>query len=280
MDDNNMGEIGLQFVTTMPRILRETFHNVRNVASGLWSTLRFTLQPIPGFTSQFTLLQVGIQSGLCRAKAKDCLSGLTIALLVGILTACSSDNPQTTTLQTTASPSLPTLAIAESKTTGNTASRAIDATWYTYQSPDGKYQVRFPSKPTVETSSLELETGVVQLQMVTYEDDKRGRAYGIVHGNISPAADAPEDINKRLSDSQEGMANAVEAEVETWSAIVQDGYPGREFTLRKPKEFAAEARVVYANGTLYQIVVLAKDENLQSLDVAAFLDSLRLATQP
>ncbi len=279
MDDNSMGELGLQFVTTMPRILRETSCSVWNVTNGLWSvlwfTLRFTLRAAPR-----SGLWAGVQGGLGRSRAKNCLGGLTIVLLVGILTACSSDNPQATTPQTPVSPSLPTLAVAESKTIANAASIAIDATWYTYQSPDGTYQVRFPSKPTVETSSIELETGVVQLQMVTYEDEQQGRAYGIVHSIISPATDASEDINKRLSDSQEGMANAVEAQVETWNAIVQDGYPGREFTLRKPKEFAAEARVVYANGTLYQVVVLAKDENLQSLDVAAFLGSLRLATQP
>jgi len=119
-----------------------------------------------------------------------------------------------------------------------------------------------------------VSAGKADLVLVSYK--QRDRAYAVSHSHVSITKTAPEDISKRLSDSQQGMAKAVEAEVETWTAIVQDGYPGREFTMRKADNYAAKARVIYANGVLYQAIVLVKDDNLRDLDVGTFLESIRL----
>ncbi len=231
----------------------------------------YTLHPIP-YTLHPTPYTLEALSSLAK--------GLCLILLIGLLTACGGSQ-QAVSPPPSISPSLPTLAAAESQGLRSVAPSAIDANWYAYTSADGSYQARFPGKPIEETSALELAAGKTDLILAVYEDKKQGRAYAISSSPISAVQGAPEDIEKRLNDSQKGMANAVEAKVETWQAIVQDGYPGREFTMRKEKTYAAKAKVIYAKGVLYQAVVLVKDENLKSLDIDAFLGSIRLtASQP
>ncbi|MCS6812082.1 MAG: hypothetical protein NZ772_00675 [Cyanobacteria bacterium] len=204
---------------------------------------------------------------------------IVTVMLVGLLAACDRPAQSPGAIPSVTSPALPVLTSPLSET--NTATLgAIDANWYVYTAPDNRYQVRFPGKPTKETSTLELDTGKVVLTLVVYDDSQHQRAYAVSHSPVGTLS-TPEEIDRRLAASQANMAKAVAAEVETWAPIIQDGYPGREFTLRKAGNYAAKAKVVYAQGVLYQAIALTYDEkNLNQLEIAAFLESFYLLPQP
>lgn len=200
-------------------------------------------------------------------------------MLLGLLGACDRSTQAPYPVPSVASPVLPVLTSPLSA--NNAASQsAIDANWYTYTAPDNRYQVRFPGKPTKETNTLELDSGKVVLTLVVYNDSQNQRAYA-VSDNVVGTLSTSEEIDRRLADSQASMAKAVAAEVEAWAPIIQDGYSGREFTLRKVGNYAAKAKVVYAQGVLYQAIALTFDEkNLNQLEIEAFLESFYLLPQP
>ncbi|MEM9772379.1 MAG: hypothetical protein AAF889_12425 [Cyanobacteria bacterium P01_D01_bin.73] len=145
-----------------------------------------------------------------------------------------------------------------------------------YQSPKGKASVLFPEKPKADVNQIETPNGKTEIFLARYADNKQGRVYLFSHNAIPVPKNSYLDIEKALNNSRDSLAQGISATVTSEVKLRLNGFRGREIRLTRPGQFAAKARVFYADGVLYQAVVGAEDAKLDDEAVMTFLKSIQL----
>jgi hypothetical protein len=150
--------------------------------------------------------------------------------------------------------------------------------WQRYDSPKGGYSVMFPGQPQESADELTTPTGKVEVVLVRYQDDLKGRVYLASHNPIPIPEGSSFDIESGLDSTRDSIARELAAKVLDEKQIDQEGSPGREFAMNREGQFSAKARIFYADGVLYQAIVGTQDENLAAPEVEKFLESMQLNT--
>ena len=153
---------------------------------------------------------------------------------------------------------------------------AFPKDWHRYQSPQGKASVLFPKKPKSDVNQIETPNGKTEIFLARYADNGRRRVYLFSHNAIPVPKDSYVDIEKALNSSRDNLAKGISATVTSEVKMRLNGFPGREIRLTRPGQFAAKARIFYADGVLYQAVVGAEDAKLDHEAVMTFLKSVQL----
>ncbi|MEM9244238.1 MAG: hypothetical protein AAGA67_00640 [Cyanobacteria bacterium P01_F01_bin.153] len=148
--------------------------------------------------------------------------------------------------------------------------------WHRYQSPKGAASVLFPEEPKADVNQIETPNGKTEIFLARHADNRQGRVYLFSHNAIPVPKNSYLDIEKALNASRDSLAKGISATVTSEVKLRLNGFPGREIRLTRPGQFAAKARIFYANGVLYQAVVGAEDTKLDNEAVMTFLKSIQL----
>ncbi|MEM6501117.1 MAG: hypothetical protein AAF685_04675 [Cyanobacteria bacterium P01_C01_bin.89] len=167
-------------------------------------------------------------------------------------------------------------AIAPSPSPAASPSPSPGQGWHRYQSPQGAASVLFPEEPKADVNQIETPNGKTEIFLARHADNRQGRVYLFSHNAIPVPKDSYLDIEKALNASRDSLAKGISATVTSEVKLRLNGFPGREIRLTRPGQFAAKARIFYANGVLYQAVVGAEDAKLDNEAVMTFLKSIQL----
>lgn len=152
-----------------------------------------------------------------------------------------------------------------------------DAVWTTHKTDEGNYTARFPAKPAV--SSQEIDTAAGKMVLYTAAAKLNGAAYTVTHVRLPAAAEqaAPDQI---LEGAKSGIAGRG-AKIASSKKVTLSGYPGLELQGKDATGMALRARVYLVKATLYQVILVAKDERQMTDDTAdQFLRSFELLKPP
>ncbi|MBW4619178.1 MAG: protein kinase [Cyanosarcina radialis HA8281-LM2] len=146
--------------------------------------------------------------------------------------------------------------------------------WYAYSSQSGNYNARFPAQPTEQKQNADS----AEFILVGYSDNTNKRFYGTAESEVTLPSGATFDVQKGLDGARDSAAKSTNATVISEQQITQNGYPGREVTMRGQNNLGIIQRmIVDPDGpTLYQAIVVAEDGNLTFPEARAFLDSLTI----
>jgi hypothetical protein len=152
------------------------------------------------------------------------------------------------------------------QTSADTAAQG-ELVWQEFLSAEGQFSVRMPGTPITQTRAAPNGT-------ITWSHglELKDGAFVVLHIDASTAHLRDFDtVVKELSDKFGGT-------LLTESEFTLGGATGKEFEmeLSRPKEGFLSARVVAANGRLYQILALGSHARKSDPDVQKFLESFRL----
>lgn len=153
---------------------------------------------------------------------------------------------------------------------------ALPKDWHRYQAPQGAASILFPKKPKADVNQIETPNGKTEIFLARHADNSQRRVYLFSHNAIPVPKNSYVDIEKALNSSRDNLARGISATVTSEVKMQLNGFPGREIRLTRPGQFAAKARIFYANGVLYQAVVGAEDAKLDHESVMTFLKSIQL----
>jgi hypothetical protein len=156
---------------------------------------------------------------------------------------------------------------------------AEPAPWEKFSSPEGRFTLLMPAKPTVSTRDVDTKVG--KLTLYSYA---AGNSVAFFGGSFADYPTAARDVahaEEVLDGVRDGVLKGSESKLISEKKISVKGHPGREFTASGKVN---ETDVIYAwriylvDRRLYQLAVgtLVKDSNHP--DVAKFLTSFDLIT--
>ncbi len=201
------------------------------------------------------------------------LLGLVFALVMP-LAACGDSTPPKSSPSTKSTPT-------ESPSSPKSSANSPTGSGYTYNSKDGNYTVVFPAKPSEQNQTANSAKGPIPFVLAIYTDDSKQRAFLTSSSNLPlPEGKKPSDYNpeKGLDGARDGASKSAKATIVKETKITQNGYPGREITMKGGKNTAILQRIFIdpKGPTLYQAVVVAADGNLEFPEAKAFIDSLSI----
>jgi hypothetical protein len=184
----------------------------------------------------------------------------------------ATSSPATTSTESPAVTNSPTTTESPSTSSGDTSG------WSDYSAQSGNYTARFPGKPTEQKQSAQSASGPIEFVLVGYSDNANKRFFGTAESSIPLPAGSSFDVKKGLDGARDNAAKSTNATVTDEKEITQNGYPGREVTMKGQNNLAIIQRMIVnpegTNPTLYQAIVVAEDGNLTFPEARTFLDSL------
>jgi hypothetical protein len=152
--------------------------------------------------------------------------------------------------------------------------------WQEYRSQSGRYSILMPDKPKEQTQSVDSAVGALEMHVASFED--RSGAYLVVY------VDYPADLIRsgQANDVLDGAAQGGVANVNGKLARQQDfplgTVPGREIEFDAPAQSAqpathVKARYFLVENRLYQVMVVAQQNQGLPTDAQKFLDSFNLS---
>ncbi|WP_159783985.1 hypothetical protein [Sodalinema gerasimenkoae] len=152
--------------------------------------------------------------------------------------------------------------------------------WFTYEPPDGRYEIKFPNEPLEQNQSIPVnETEEIQLSLAIYEDTNQGRAYMSGANPIPLPEGASFDVEQGLDGGRDNAAASTNSDVESEESINIEGLPGRTIVMRNPEgvRFKLMMLADSENAVLYQLLVGAQDGNVDFPEAETFFDSFNLS---
>ncbi|MGK7878044.1 MAG: PsbP-related protein [Xenococcaceae cyanobacterium] len=153
--------------------------------------------------------------------------------------------------------------------------KSLTDNWKTYTARDNSYTVKFPGQPQEQNQSTNTPLGSLNFLIVSYGDNAKGRAYMTTHVTY-PVNPSNYNVEKGLDGARDGAARNTNSTILSEKKISYDGHPGREITMRNETGITQRAKIFIdpQGPTLYQILVVAEDGNVDFPEADAFLNSL------
>lgn len=158
-------------------------------------------------------------------------------------------------------------------------STSESAPWEKFSSPEGRFTLLMPTKPTASSRDVENEAG--KLTLYAYVAGNSVAFFGGSFADLSRGARDVAHAEEVLDGVRDGVLVGTEGKLIAEKKISVKGHPGREFTasVRVNEIDTIYAwRIYLVDRRLYQLAVgtLVKDSNHP--DVAKFLTSFELIT--
>jgi len=144
--------------------------------------------------------------------------------------------------------------------------------WQTYTSDDGSFSIQFPTKPTLETTTL--EDSVVHTVLA----DKDGIFYRASFGDLPGYFTQDLSPDTILDTRVDQTVDASNGKLVYKNDISLQGYPGREFMIESSDLNAMVIQRVYlvGNTRFYSQNAATSLENASNSNIMKFLDSFTL----
>jgi hypothetical protein len=171
---------------------------------------------------------------------------------------------------------------------GASADRAewkpIDAdqrTWCAFTSGEGRFRVRLPEAPRIETQALLTEKGLIDLHIIFADDRDEAISYGVCYSDLDAPTlpDGEHSVEAVLARAREAVAELLNGEVLEERPIELEGHPGRELMVRSRDRDAAVARVYCVRGRIFQVLAIGENVDPCQPPVRDFLESFRLMSE-
>jgi hypothetical protein len=150
--------------------------------------------------------------------------------------------------------------------------------WKTFTSPEGRFSVLMPDKPTPSKVGVFTPRGAKESNTFTYSDENLNDylfAYSRFRDNDERVMDSDELLNK----VQKGILATEEGKLRSSIALMLDDIPGREVTVEHSDGSFKTHRFYIAGNYFYQLSVEIKNKDAQyrAEKTERFLNSFRLS---
>lgn len=155
---------------------------------------------------------------------------------------------------------------------------AVNVPWIKFESPDGNFDIRFPSEPFQKQTAISGGRRRHVLHVPMHE----GRLiYSLQYMDGPP----PANFETALLKAQETLLNTVQGTLQQEAAIPVDGFPGRSVSFTFDSQGQPRrtlARLVAASGRVYSLTVTGSPDLIKESDVERFFNSFAVTggTEP
>jgi hypothetical protein len=206
---------------------------------------------------------------------------LLLALTVPLsLVGCSGDDTateETPTSETTETPA--DSSTAEDTSDGSATSETNTEDWFTYEPPNGLYQIKFPQEPLEQNETIPVgENQEIELSLAIYEDGSQGRAYMSGANPIPLPEGASFDVEQGLDGGRDNAAASTNSEIESEETISIEGLPARSIIMRNPEGIRFKLMMIAdaEEAVLYQLLVGAQDGDIDFPEAETFFNSFKI----
>jgi hypothetical protein len=159
-----------------------------------------------------------------------------------------------------------------------TAAAPAAGSWKEFTSKEGGFTVSFPSPPSEVKQAVKTPVGNFEVNIVAVEMPG-DRGYVVTYHNLPDAVSKQpgaaelilETIPQQLKGNTAGATLTGEIK-----KITQDGYPGREFNMKRANNGFLLVRAYLVKNRVYQVIVAGPKEMVSSKEAQRFLDSFHL----
>jgi hypothetical protein len=212
---------------------------------------------------------------------------LLLALTVPLsLVGCSGDDTateETPTSETTETPAdsstADTSPTSEDTSDGSATSETNTEDWFTYEPPNGLYQIKFPQEPLEQNETIPVgENQEIELSLAIYEDGSQGRAYMSGANPIPLPEGASFDVEQGLDGGRDNAAASTNSEIESEETISIEGLPARSIIMRNPEGIRFKLMMIAdaEEAVLYQLLVGAQDGDIDFPEAETFFNSFKI----
>jgi hypothetical protein len=151
------------------------------------------------------------------------------------------------------------------------------ALWEKFNSPEGKFNILMPSKPTLEVRDVDSAVGKLTIYLYSTSNST-----GYFLASYGDYPTAPKDANEAesvLDGVREGIQKGSKSEIVSEKKILIDTYPGREITTSKANQgevVVFKWRICLVGRRLYQNAVGTMQKDSESPEIMKFLTSFDL----
>jgi hypothetical protein len=163
-------------------------------------------------------------------------------------------------------------------TWANAFAQQPPAAWEKFSSPEGRFQVLMPAKPTLETKEVDSSIGKLTLYAYSSSNDK-----GYFLASFGDYTVEPKDaaqVETVLDAVQVGVLKGIEAEALPGAKkIMLGGVSGREFSAKKEMQgmkVVFNWKIFLAGRRLYQLAAVTEDTGAPAPETARFLTSFNI----
>lgn len=149
--------------------------------------------------------------------------------------------------------------------------------WPTFDSPEGKFSVLLPTKPTVEVK--EIDSAIGKLTMYAYASENNLGYFLVSFGDYPKEPVDAAQKESVLDGVRSGVVKGLEGTLQSETKITLDGHPGRAFTAKRSvegSEVVFNWKIYLVGRRLYQLAAATTTANAEAADVGKFLTSFKL----
>jgi hypothetical protein len=149
--------------------------------------------------------------------------------------------------------------------------------WREVTSPEGRFAVLLPGKPTRDVRTIMLAGAAVKMHM--YAVQVAGMAFGVGY------ADLPQDVDaaQALIEGRDALVRNIAGQISREQDAEAQGVRGLEFEATGTSDGAPmrlAARIFADGGRFYQVVLIGRAEPAARVDTALYLGSFKLLGPP
>ncbi|HUJ19713.1 MAG TPA: hypothetical protein VL197_17125 [Nitrospirota bacterium] len=147
--------------------------------------------------------------------------------------------------------------------------------WAEFSSPEGNFSILMPGTPAQEKKQVSTAAGLLDMHMFSREVRNR-TAYIVIYTDY-PDAITRVSPDKVLDGGRDGaVANSKGKLLSEQYLFLEGGHSGREITVEVPEKGMLKVRAYLVRQRLYQIMLIAPKELIDSEDNVRYLSSFKL----
>lgn len=147
------------------------------------------------------------------------------------------------------------------------------ASYKEFVSKDGRFKAKFPAKPKEQTQRAQ------GLTIITYTFEEKDGVMAVAYLDFPASVSlSPKNINSSFNNGRDAMLRTMDAKLLKEDKITLQGkYPGREIKAEVPSKASEMYTSMYlVDNRLYQVLIMGRDEWLNSDKARKFLNSFAL----
>ncbi|MFN2532150.1 MAG: hypothetical protein ABR555_12720 [Pyrinomonadaceae bacterium] len=158
------------------------------------------------------------------------------------------------------------------------AAQQDTSSWVFFESPEGRFNIMLPAKPTTNIKTVDSAVGKLSLHYYTSVNNVGSFLFS--YGDY-PTAPAEEEQRQNVLDGvRGGVLQVMQTKLVSETKISLRGYPGREFISTATidgVDMIFRWKILLVGTRLYQLGVATSKDNADAPDVDKFLTSFQLS---
>ena len=150
------------------------------------------------------------------------------------------------------------------------------SSWKEFNSPVGKFRAEFPTYPEHEAESVKIPDSELTIKYDTYTSEKTDGTIYFVNTAVYPPEVDTSNPETNLEGALNGtIASSPKNKLVSSSLTYSNGYRAMDFLIEADGDFI-KGKVIMADHTLYQIMVVYENKNYSETDYNKFMSSFTI----